>query len=120
MLIDLGAAWPKLPRDRDPKDYSNIERINHLYGDSEWQQIAIDRELTRKKREIAYGTLYRNRVRAIDEDLWVKNIALRFTGMKREAYSLLLTTRDADGGMRMNDILRKGRSQKALVVVGGS
>ncbi|MDE0125823.1 MAG: three-Cys-motif partner protein TcmP [Bryobacterales bacterium] len=108
----LGGCVAKLPRDRDPRDSSNIRRINHLYGDCEWQKIAIDREQTRKKREIDYGILYRNRVREIDEDLWVKNIALRFTGMNREAYSLLLTTRDADGGMRMNDILRKAEARK--------
>ena len=106
----------KLPRYPDRQDCLNIERINHLYGNGEWQQIPTDLELTREEREIAYGTLYRNRVKAIDEGLWVKNIALRFTGMNREAYSLLLTTRDADGGMRMNEVLRKAESGERPVL----
>ena len=108
----------KLPRDRDPQDCLNIERINHLYGNAEWQQIAIDPELTREGREIAYGTMYRNRVKAIDEGLWVKDIPLRFTAINREAYSLLLTTRDANGGMRMNEVLRKAEARKHWSVWG--
>ena len=108
----FGSSVAKSPQDLDPQESLNIERINGLYGSDEWQQIPIDQKLQRSDREAAYGALYRNRVQAIDKDLWVKNIALRFTEVNREAYSLLLTTRDADGGMRMNGILRKAEARK--------
>ena len=108
----FGGSVSKDPQDRKSRDYQNIERINQLYGSSDWQEIAVDVRLTRTARETAYGTLYRNRIQAIDEDLWVKNIALRFTGMNREAYSLLLTTRDADGMMRMNQVLRRAEARR--------
>lgn len=96
----------------DTRDVSNIRRIDNLYGNNQWQQIANDHEKQREEREAAYVDLYRNRVKAIDEGLWVKNIALRFPEIDREAYSLLLTTRDADGGMRMNDVLRRAEARK--------
>ena len=108
----FGGSVAKPPGDRNLQENWNIQRINQLYGDEEWQKIAIDRELTREDREIGYVDLYRSRVKAIDKGLWVKNIALRFTGIDREAYSLLLTTRDADGGMRMNEVLRKAEARK--------
>ena len=108
----LSGCVAKMPRDRGPQDYSNIKRIDHLYGGKEWRNIAIESGRTREQREIAFCTLYRNRLKAIDEDLWVKNIALSFPDIGRQAYSLLLATRDADGGMRMNDILRKAEARK--------
>ena len=108
----LGGSVAKPPEHRDQQEDSNIQRINHLYGHEEWQKIAINQELTREERELGYVNLYRSRVKAIDEGLWVKNIALRFAEIDREAYSLLLTTRDADGGMRMNELLRKAEARK--------
>ena len=112
----FGGSAAKLPRNRNHQEISNIERINHLYGNEKWQQIPINKELTREERETAYVDLYRNCVKAIDEGLYVKNIALRFTELNREAYSLLLTTRDADGGMRMNQVLRKAEARKHWLV----
>ena len=108
----LGGCVAKPPPRRDPKDLSNIGRIDRLYGTSEWQRVPMNPALTREQRETAYVNLYRNRVKAIDEGLSVKNIALRFTGIDREAYSLLLTTRDPEGGIRMNGVLRKAEARK--------
>lgn len=108
----LGGSLAKQPRHRESQDNLNVERIDQLYGSTKWQEIPTDLKLTREEREIAYGTLYRSHITAIDEGLWVKNIALRFPKMNREAYSLLLTTRDADGGMRMNEILRRAEARK--------
>lgn len=108
----FGGSVTKPPWRRNQQEDWNIQRINQLYGDDEWQKIAIDQGLTREEREISYVNLYRSRIEAIDEGLWVKNIALKFTGIDREAYSLLLTTRDADGGMRMNEVLREAEARK--------
>jgi three-Cys-motif partner protein len=88
-----------------PTERINLARTTALFGTDSWMEIARS-ELDAVESEGAYVDLYENQIRAIDQDLIVKSIRLRFGKLNRTGYHLFLTTRHHDGALRMNDILR--------------
>jgi three-Cys-motif partner protein len=99
-------SFLKAETQQTPQDRGNITRTTSHFGSEEWKEIADKTHLPSEVRRAMYAKLYDQRLRTIDPTLWVKNIALRFSGLDRTVHNFFLTTRDADGAMRMNDILR--------------
>lgn len=115
--IDRKSGSVKKPeRERTPHDRGNITRITNVFGSDAWVPIARDGDLSASEREERYAALYFAALQQIDSDLVVKNIALRLSAMDRTGYHLFLTTRDADGAMRMNDILRSAEFEEHFAV----
>lgn len=96
-------------------DHINISRTDDLFGSTDWQEIAKDFP-TSKEREPEFVKLYQRLLEAIDPELVVKRIGLRFSQFDQMAYYLFLTTRDADGALRMNDLLRKAEIHEHLTL----
>lgn len=101
-----GACVRKPPANRTPGDKGNVTRVQGVFGDSAWEEIAMDTSLDVHQREAAYEALYYRRLEALDPDLVVKNIPLRLSSADRTVYHLFLTTRNPHGALRMNGILR--------------
>lgn len=91
-------------------DRGNITRINNVFDSEEWQLIVQDYagvDPTSAEKAAELVRLYDQQLRAIDESLVVKTIPLRFSSTDRTGYYLFLTTRDANGALKMNEVLRK-------------
>lgn len=101
-----GASVRKPPADRTAGDRGNVTRVQGVFGDSAWEEVAKNTSLDVHEREAAYEALYYERLRALDPELVVKNIPLRLSSAERTVYHLFLTTRDPHGALRMNAILR--------------
>jgi hypothetical protein len=60
--------------------------------------------------------LYDTKLREVDSTLIVKTISLRFSSTDRTGYYLFLTTRDANGALKMNDLLRKAEFREHFAI----
>ena len=105
-LAVRGGSGLKDPSQLTPSDRGNITRTTAHFGTDEWLDIYRREELSAEAREEAFVQLYLRQLRSLDPTLWVKNIPLRFSKYDRTAYHLCLTTRDADGAMKMTQLLR--------------
>lgn len=83
---------------------NNALRTRH-FGTGEWIEI-VRMGACGEDLEERLAALYRMQLRASASNLTVKNIPLRLGIIDRTAYHLCLVTRDADGAMRMNAVLR--------------
>ncbi len=97
---------------REPSDRGNITAINALFGAEKWQELYRRYEGDPCEREAALQCLYNECIESLDPELWVKLIRLRFSKMPRSAYYLYLTTRNADGAMKMNKVLREAELEE--------
>lgn len=98
-------------------DRGNVTRITSHFGTEDWIKIAEWlADIPTDDRREEYAKLYDSQLRAIDPLVWVKNIGLRMSSMDRTLHHFFLTTRDADGAIRMNDILRDARLQEYYAV----
>lgn len=111
-----GGSAKKPVEERTPHDQGNVTRVTNVFGTEQWIAIACDPTLTMADREERYATLYFDQLRALYPELIVKNIALRLSASDRTGYHLFLTTTDADGAMRMNDILRSAEFQEHFTI----
>ena len=98
------ARKPEEQRTRTDRD--NVNRADAVFGSSAWQEIALNFD-SAADREPRFVGLYQQTLQAVDPALVVKKIGLRFSKVDRTGYYLFLTTRDADGALRMNELLRK-------------
>lgn len=103
-----GGSVLKPPADRTAVEVTNLDRTTAHFGSDRWMKIASTIHSTQlPEREVQYADLYAESLSGLDGDLAVKKIGLQLSKVDRLAYHLFLTTRDADGALRMNDILRK-------------
>lgn len=97
----------KAPDAWDANDRANITRYDNLFGGQRWREIATAPGLTREEREARYVALYHELLEDAMPEGVVKEIGLRFSSMPDGGYHLFLTTADADGALKMNEILRR-------------
>jgi three-Cys-motif partner protein len=97
----------KAPDERTPTEEVNLRLVREHLGTAEWQRIAVDGALDRQSREAAYASLYHSQLRDIDPGLAAKSIEMTYSAIDRAVYHLFLTTRDYDGALKMNEVLRK-------------
>lgn len=101
-----GASVRKPPEARTSGDNGNVTRVAAVFGDPRWEEIAKDTSLDVHQQEAAYEELYYQCLEGLDPDLIIKNIPLRLSSAERTVYHLFFTTRDPDGALRINAILR--------------
>jgi three-Cys-motif partner protein len=101
-----GASVRKPREARTPGDNGNVTRVAAVFGNPAWEEIAKNTSLSVQEQEAAYEDLYYQCLESLDTELVVKNIPLRLSSAERTVYHLFLTTRDPDGALRMNSILR--------------
>jgi three-Cys-motif partner protein len=101
------SEWTKM-------DQQNVAVRSRHFGTKAWIDIARA-ELSSTEREAKLAALYMSQLAAADSKLVVKNIPLQLGEIGRTAYHLCLTTRDADGAMRMNDVLRGAEIAEELI-----
>lgn len=89
--------------DRAPMDRQNVEVRNAHFGTEAWHQYS---PLPAARREAEWARLYGNQLRAASPGLLAKNIPLQLGDIARTAYHLFLVTRDPNGAMKMNEVLR--------------
>ena len=111
-----GGSARKPESERTPNDRGNITRVTNVFGSQEWMRIAQNSNLLTEEREELYTALYAHKLRDIDPELGVKSIPLRLSAMDRTGYHLFLTTRDPDGALRMNAILRGAEFKEHFAV----
>lgn len=93
---------------------NTVSRVEAVFGGDCWEPIARQTELSAQERIYIYADPYQRQLKSLGRDYWVKKIALRFSASPASTpgYHLFLVTDDADGAMRMNDILRKAEIRK--------
>ncbi len=98
--------------DRTEQDWNNIQRNTDHFGDERWFDVAVRERLADDGWERSYVELYREMLLAAAPGLLAKNIGLRFSSRDVPGYHLFLTTRDPNGALRMNSILRRAEFRK--------
>ena len=89
--------------DRRPMDHQNLAVRDAHFGTEAWRRYA---DLPAARREDEWARLYGAQLRAADPALLAKNIPLQLGEVARTAYHLFLVTRDPNGAMKMNEVLR--------------
>lgn len=102
----------KADDERRPMDRQNVAVRTAHFGTDRYVEITRRPGLTAAERERAYAGLYEEQLRAADSSLIVKNIPLRLGEIARTAYHLWLVTRNADGAMKMNEVLRSAEVEE--------
>lgn len=96
----------KAPEARQPMEERNLNVSTAHFGTDAWLEIAARPGITVDEQEAEWAALYGQQLRAADSRLIVKNIPLQLGEIERTAYHLWIVTRDADGAMKMNEVLR--------------
>jgi three-Cys-motif partner protein len=91
---------------RQPMEDRNLDVSTANFGTDAWLEIAARPGITVEEQEAEWAALYGQQLRAADARLIVKNIPLQLGEIERTAYHLWIVTRDEDGAMKMNDVLR--------------
>lgn len=95
-------------------DKQNIALRSKHFGTSEWIEI-VRTGVCGDDLQDRLVALYLAQLRGAANGLIVKNIPLQLGTIARTAYHLCLATRDADGAMRMNDVLRDAEVDEELI-----
>jgi three-Cys-motif partner protein len=114
-LAVRGGSALKQPDEWSGSDKGNMTRATAHFGTEQWSDIYRS-GLPSEEMEGKFVELYIRQLRSMAPGLWVKRIALRFSKADRTAYYLCLTTRDADGVMRMNQVLREAEAEDLIEV----
>jgi hypothetical protein len=73
-------------------------------------------EPTPAEKALELVEFYEHQLRDIDAGLVVKTIPLRFSSTERTGYYLFLTTRDANGALKMNEVLRRAEFREHYAI----
>jgi three-Cys-motif partner protein len=95
--------------ERGEQDWNNIQRNTDHLGDDRWLEVAMRDD---PDWESHYVELYREKLLNASPGLLAKNIGLQFASRGVPGYHLFLTTRNPDGALRINTILRRAEFRK--------
>jgi three-Cys-motif partner protein len=102
-----GGSACKPISERTSEDRGNITRVTGVFGCDAWIPTLCNDSLSSEEKEGILADLYFHQLRELDADLAVKAIPLRLSrAQSRVVYHLFLTTRNGDGALKMNEVLR--------------
>lgn len=98
--------------DRNSGQEQTLLNIDYTYGNSDWRQINYllsQSNIANKTNDIEdmIGQMYYRSLLAKCSNAIIKQNPINFPDRNRRMYDLFLTTKDADGAIAMNTILRK-------------
>src|SRR4029079_14333943 len=102
-----GGSACKPDDEKTSEDRGNVTRVSGVFGSYEWIAIVCNPSLTAESKEDILASLHHRQLQALDGELAVKAIPLRLSRAQgRVVYHLFLTTRNGDGALKMNEVLR--------------
>jgi three-Cys-motif partner protein len=117
--VDMkGGSAKRSEEERLPTEEPNLLRTDRLFGTDAWREIARDETLDLSGRAKAFADLYAERLSFADPTLAIKNIPLRFSQQDRPAFNIFAATRNSDGALRLNGIMRKADYRQHWTVYG--
>ncbi len=114
---DLAVRGGSSLKDEDARtssDKGNVSRATAHFGTEDWLDIYRNTASAPEEREQKFVDLYLRQLRSLDTGISPKPIRYRLSGRDRTAYYLCLMTRDPDGTMKFNEILRKAAVEEKL------
>lgn len=116
-LARKGASSLKSEDNRAAGDRGNITMYDRHFGTEEWQEIYADESLSPDEKERSFVRLYIDQLRHVDIDIVVKEMGLRSSkDPNHTAYYLCMATRDSNGALKFNDLIRQTAARERLEI----